>query len=179
MRLVVDGHAYTGEPLTWGADLDLLERTMEPLLADPSAAVAAFDGVRGGDPAALVGVLRGLFRQAPALAMEWLAGWSRDGVPVTPESCRGLGWEPIVAAAYVARAHGFFTPSPGLLASAAALMPDLSAMMQELGPEDAPPTEMHTEAMAEQIRQHALSASGLPASPSEHGASTGSPASME
>jgi hypothetical protein len=125
----VDGHKYRGAPRKWGESMDLLARTMAPLASDPDGTVEKFRAVMDGEGAALIGVLRGVIALAPALALEWLEGWTRDGEPVTDETCAGLGWEPVVAAAYVAREHRFFSPSPGLLSAAADLMPDVSQMV--------------------------------------------------
>lgn len=155
-KIEIDSHVYEGRLLAWGDDLAMLEKTIAPLAADPAATGQIIEKIQAGDHSVIASATVAALRSAPSLVMGWLDGWTRDGEPCTPESLAGTGLEPVIAAAHVAAAHGFFSPSRGLLDSALTLVPDFAELAKEF---------------------QAHLTEGREAGASESGEGTGSPAS--
>lgn len=131
IEIEIDGHIWRGEHRAWSESVALLHDTADVVLGDDTAFMAAVRAFDADDTAGMVPMARRLLSRAPAVVLRWLDGYERDGEPVTDASLAGTGWEPAIAAALVARAHGFFTFSAGLRAAAMELVPDALAVARE------------------------------------------------
>lgn len=131
MKFEIDGVVWEGPHRAWSESVALLDASADVVFGDDDAFMGAIKGFDARDVSAMVPLFRRLMRVAPGVVLQWIDGFTRDGVPVTDGSLGGTGWEPAIAAAFVAREHGFFTFSDGLQASALDLLPDLLTMARE------------------------------------------------
>lgn len=131
MKFEIDGVVWEGPHRAWSESVALLDASADVVFGDDEAFMGAVRGFDTADVSAMVPLFRRLMRAAPGVVLQWLEGFTRGGVPVTDESLGGTGWEPAIAAAYVAREHGFFTFSDGLREAAKSLAPDVLTMMRE------------------------------------------------
>jgi len=132
---VLDGHAYEGALMPWGDDMALMVETACEVLPRLGSLRVAWADLQEDPDADVVsaglsvmvdhlpGILRDLGPVGVSLTLRWLDGWTRDGKPCDPQSLRGAGMEPFVAAVEVADRHGLFRPSPGLLTAIRARLP--------------------------------------------------------
>lgn len=131
MKFEIDGVVWEGPHRAWSDSVALLDASADVVFGDDDAFMGAIKGFDAGDVSAMVPLFRRLMRASPDVVLQWLDGFTRDGAPVTDASLGGTGWEPAIAAAFVAREHGFFTFSDGLREAVRSLAPDVLTMMRE------------------------------------------------